>query len=46
MYNTIIGIDVSKDDFVVARYGCKDTKTFSNSPGTQESSLKISSNQS
>ena len=27
MYNTIIGIDVSKYDFVVARHGCKDTKT-------------------
>ena len=32
MYNTIIGIDVSKDDFVVARHGCKDTKTFNNTP--------------
>lgn len=30
MYNTIIGIDVSKDDFVVVRHGCKFAHTFAN----------------
>lgn len=30
MYHTIIGIDVSKDDFVVARHGCLKTQTFNN----------------
>ncbi len=30
MYNIILGIDVSKDDFVVARHGFLKTQTFSN----------------
>ena len=32
MYNTIIGIDISKNDFVVARHGCKEIHTFANTP--------------
>lgn len=32
MYHPIIGIDVSKNDFVVARHGAKSTQTFANTP--------------